>query len=110
MQPIRQGDVILEPVDQIQGKKLSHLTLAKGEVTGHSHRIRRGKAELYQENGTLYLRVLSKKALLGHEEHQGVKIPRGDWKIRIQREYQPVHWDALKAQGLPRQDWRNVCD
>lgn len=44
MQPIRQGDVILLPVQETQGQKLSHLTLAEGEVTGHSHRLTWGKA------------------------------------------------------------------
>ena len=32
MQPIRQGDVILTPIEQIQGQKQPHLTLAEGEV------------------------------------------------------------------------------
>ncbi len=42
MQPIRQGDVILLPVQQIEGQKLPHLTLAEGEVTGRKHRISNG--------------------------------------------------------------------
>ena len=38
MLPIRQGDVILKAFsDRITGRKLPHLTLAEGEVTGHSH-------------------------------------------------------------------------
>lgn len=44
MKPIRQGDVILLPVQQIEGQKIPHLTLAKGEVTGHKHRITEGNA------------------------------------------------------------------
>ncbi|MCY7384131.1 MAG: hypothetical protein LH628_16400 [Microcoleus sp. CAN_BIN18] len=39
MQPIRQCDVILTPTEQIQGQKKPHLTLAEGEVTGHSSPI-----------------------------------------------------------------------
>ncbi|MEG4272265.1 MULTISPECIES: hypothetical protein [unclassified Microcoleus] len=39
MQPIRQGDVILTPVPKIEGEKKPHLTLAEGEVTGHSHPV-----------------------------------------------------------------------
>ncbi len=46
MKPIRQGDVLLIPAQPIQGKSLNHLTLALGEVTGHSHRISDGNAEL----------------------------------------------------------------
>lgn len=92
MKPIRQGDVILTPVQSTQGEKLPHLTLAEGEVTGHSHRIVDGQAELYEKNGTLYLRVISPTALLSHEEHHSIAIPQGDWMVRIQREYEPQGW------------------
>ncbi len=89
---IRQGDVLLLPIipTKVSGKKLSHLTLAQGEVTGHSHRISKGQAELYERNGTLYLKVLSETATLNHEEHRPLEIPRGNWMIKIQREYYPV--------------------
>lgn len=89
---IRQGDVILTPAKTISGSKLSHLTLAEGEVTGHSHRISEGKAELYEKDNTLYLKVLSTEATLLHEEHAAIQIPQGDWMVRIQREYQPDSW------------------
>jgi hypothetical protein len=92
MQPIRQGDVILLPVQQTEGQKLPHLTLAEGEVTGHKHRISDGQAELYEKDGTLYLRVLSKTAILTHEEHKPIQVPQGSWMIRIQREYEPQGW------------------
>ncbi len=100
MQPIRQGDVILisvtQPVSkgdqQDLGKKLPHLTLAEGEVTGHSHRISEGEAQLYEKDGTLYLRVFSEKATLTHEEHKAIQIPHGNWMVRIQREYEPEGW------------------
>ncbi|NEP06468.1 MULTISPECIES: hypothetical protein [Okeania] len=92
MQPIRQGDVILQSVKLALGKKLSHLTLAEGEVTGHSHRITRGDAELREKDGTLYLKVLSEKVTLTHEEHKAIEIPQGNWMVRIQREYEPLGW------------------
>ena len=94
MQPIRQGDVILISVNKTQdeGKPLPHLTLAEGEVTGHSHRISEGQAELYEKDGTLYLRVLSETATLTHEEHKAIQIPQGSWMVRIQREYEPEGW------------------
>lgn len=109
--PIRQGDVILTPLpDRLQvqqtNRKLPHLTLAEGEATGHRHRISAGNAELYEENGILYLRVLSETALLSHEEHQAIPIPQGDWMIRIQREYDP---DLQRALGL-EEVWRDVID
>jgi hypothetical protein len=101
MQPLRQGDVILLPFKKIAGKKLSHLTLAEGEVTGHSHRISEGQAELYEQDGILYLSVLSKTAWLTHEEHQALPIPQGNWMIRIQREYAP---QKRKSAALQRED------
>jgi hypothetical protein len=93
MQPLRQGDVILIPATQaVSGAKLQHLTLAEGEVTGHRHQISQGEAELYERDGTLYLKVLSLTALLTHEEHYPIAIPQGDWQVRIQREYELQGW------------------
>ncbi|BAZ50819.1 hypothetical protein NIES4103_34360 [Nostoc sp. NIES-4103] len=92
MQPIRQGDVILVPIQQVDGQKIHHLILAAGEVTGHKHRISEGEAELLQKDGTLYLRVFSPTALLTHEEHEAIPIPQGDWMVKIQREYEPEGW------------------
>ncbi|WP_334782241.1 hypothetical protein [Nostoc sp.] len=92
MQAIRQGDVILLPVQQVEGEKIPHLTLAEGEVTGHKHRITEGKAELYEKDSTLYLRVFSETALLAHEEHKAISIPQGHWMVKIQREYEPEGW------------------
>jgi len=92
MKAIRQGDVILLPVQQVDGQKKLDLILAEGEVTGHKHRISQGQAELYEKDGTLYLRVLSDIALLTHEEHQAIPIPQGNWVVKIQREYEPEGW------------------
>jgi hypothetical protein len=92
-QILRQGDVLIIPqAGSPQGTKLPHLTLAEGEVTGHRHRISNGEAELLERDGVLYLRVLSPTALLTHEEHAEITIPKGSWKIRIQREYEPEGW------------------
>ncbi len=92
MKPIRQGDVILLSVQEAEGEKLPHLTLAEGEVTGHRHRISDGQAELYEKNGTLYMRVFSETATLTHEEHKPITVPQGNWMVRIQREYEPQNW------------------
>jgi hypothetical protein len=97
MKPIRQGDVILvSSSESITAEPLPHLTVAEGEVTGHRHRISNGNAELYEQNGTLYLRVLSPIATLVHEEHTAISVPQGLWMIRIQREYRPEGWNYVK--------------
>ena len=102
MQPIRQGDVILIPVDSAAevptqvGEKLPHLTLAEGEVTGHSHRISQGEAELRDRDGTLYLTITSDSATLTHEEHRPIQVPQGNWIVRIQRQYEPGDWSYVE--------------
>lgn len=93
IKPMRQGDVLLVPSSPTYlSNKLPHLVLAEGEVTGHKHRIASGQAELYESEGTLYLKVLSPTALLTHEEHAEIEVPQGLWQIRIQREYEPIGW------------------
>ncbi|WP_204368415.1 hypothetical protein [Neosynechococcus sphagnicola] len=89
---MRQGDVLLFPMAQsgrMIGQRLSHLVLARGEVTGHQHRIRRGTAELYLHHDILYLKVDSRSATLTHEEHRELTVPQGIWEVKIQREYDP---------------------
>lgn len=71
---------------------MPHLTLAEGEVTGHSHRIREGQTQLYEQKDPFYLRVFSEVATLTHEEHKAIFIPQGSWMVRIQREYEPQGW------------------
>ena len=83
---IQQGDVLIKS-GKIKGKKLNHLTLAKGEATGHHHTITEGEAELYEHEGTLFLKVVSDKATLTHQEHHAIEIPQGEYEIGIVREY-----------------------
>lgn len=83
----QQGDVIIKKVLKVKGKKLDHLTLAVGEATGHHHTITEGEAELYEENGVLYLHVESESAILTHQEHKSITIEKGDYEIGIIREY-----------------------
>lgn len=84
---LQHGDVIIKKTNQIKGKKLNHLTLAEGEATGHHHTITEGDAELYEHEGTLFLRVNSEEATLTHQEHNPITIPQGDYEIGIVQEY-----------------------
>ncbi|MFH5806131.1 hypothetical protein [Alienimonas sp. DA493] len=72
-------------------RKLPHVTLARGESTGHCHRIReRGVAELFAApGGDLYLRVTGETATLVHEEHGPIALGPGLYRSWIQREYSP---------------------
>ena len=84
----QQGDVLIKEYQgKIKGEKLNHLTLAKGEATGHHHTIVNGSAALYNMQGALFLKVSSEKALLEHQEHGRIEIPKGDYLIEKVREY-----------------------
>ena len=89
-----------------QARKVrGELVLARGEVTGHAHRIVEGQAFLYRlATGILYLRVLSEFAKLYHEEHEDILLPKGDYEVRRQREWD---WSSV---DLSRGGIRYVAD
>jgi hypothetical protein len=108
MKAYRQGDVSIMAVNSVpkQARKVKgELILARGEVTGHAHRIVEGQAFLYRlATGILYLRVISEFAKLYHEEHEDVILPTGDYEVRRQRE-----WDWNKT-GSNQGGFRYVTD
>lgn len=88
----RHGDVLVEEVKSIPkgAVKRTHLVLAEGEMTGHAHRIAEpGSAEVYQDEASMYLRVLAWSATLIHQEHGPIPLPRGEYRVWRQREYSP---------------------
>ncbi|MDH5681243.1 MAG: hypothetical protein OEZ36_06635 [Spirochaetota bacterium] len=93
----RHGDVILLKSNKLPNDVKTtgdkDLVFAKGEVTGHAHRILAG-AILYesQNDGSRYLKVREKTARLTHEEHKAIDLPKGVYQILIQREYEPDGW------------------
>lgn len=94
----RHGDVILTSGISIPvgAKKIPKRPLAYGEVTGHSHQVSEGEFDLYEKDGVLFMRVLSDDAKLSHEEHSTIALPKGDYKVRIQREYEPEGWREVR--------------
>ena len=82
----QQGDILIKKTTEIKGELLNHLTLAKGEATGHHHTITKGTAKLYDDNGTLYLSV-KEEAQLTHQEHNVVTLPVGDYVVELVKEY-----------------------
>ena len=101
MQAYRQGDVSImaakkmpKGARRVQGEPI----LARGEVTGHTHRIIEGQVRLYQlAAGIMYLRVLSEFAKLYHEEHEDIVLPKGDYEVRQQREWD---WTRRSRGGI----------
>jgi hypothetical protein len=88
----RQGDILIEAVQQIpaEAKRKETLILAEGELTGHRHQIAEpANAELYELDGTLYLRVAAERATVIHTEHKAITLERGVYRVWRQREYSP---------------------
>jgi hypothetical protein len=88
----RHGDVLINKIRALPKgvKRLKHLTLAEGEITGHSHQIRqRDAAELFHRSGELFMRVTKSAATVMHEEHGPIDLPKGTYRVWRQREYTP---------------------
>jgi hypothetical protein len=88
----RHGDVFIQACTAIPASatRLPHLILAKGELTGHAHRIaEREAAELFRHEDTLYLQVTGERATITHEEHSAIALKKGTYRVWIQREYSP---------------------
>jgi len=93
---IRQGDLLLVPVDaptgrvqrvcDQEGRPLAGFELP-GERTGHVHRL---PARVYDVDRQGALLMLERPAMLTHEEHRHVEVPAGWWRPIIQREYVPA--------------------
>ncbi len=97
--PIRQGDVLLVPVDSIpkdaieQPAKGNKLILALGEATGHHHRFEfmdtSYNVKLFKtDGGARYLHVTA-PVVVEHEEHAPAPVPVGKYLLPLQMEYQP---------------------
>ena len=88
----RHGDVIIEKVKSLptEKRKSTHLILAHGEITGHSHQIKeRNSAVLYETPTDLFLHVIADEATVVHEEHAPITLKEGCYRVWRQREYSP---------------------
>lgn len=91
----RQGDVLLVPMSDEPTtnfpveRENGQIILAYGERTGHSHAIADQGAALYKSLNHPLLFVTADEVTLRHEEHAPVTLPKGTYKVIIQREYEP---------------------
>jgi hypothetical protein len=90
----RQGDVLVTPAAiPTKAVKQTHgvITLAEGEVTGHSHTITTTPEKVEHFIDTtdwgpvLYLRV-KQPVVLSHQEHAPATLEPGDYLVRRQVE------------------------
>ncbi len=88
----RHGDVMIAAVDAIPAEALRRpsAVLARGEATGHSHRMADPSVvDLFDRGGVGYLTVRADSATLVHDEHKPITLPRGHYRFWVQREYSP---------------------
>lgn len=94
---VRQGDVLIFPAPKSvkAGKELPRedglVILAKGEATGHHHSFSEEGVTLYETEALddQLLVIEADGAILRHQEHAPIEIPKGRYIRRIQREYTP---------------------
>jgi hypothetical protein len=93
----RQGDIFFKTVSSIPERTKKHTSniLAYGEVTGHSHKIISPSISemdsVVDEKGDIYVRSMHSQITIGHDEHDQIILPQGEWIcVSRQREYDPL--------------------
>ena len=94
----RQGEVAIVICSKeerllFKGKALGTNVIIEGEVSGHKHEIKNGK--LYEKDSKMYLQAFDNCEVV-HPEHQAIKVPKGLYEIRIQKEYSEGKAKAVK--------------
>lgn len=88
----RHGDVGLIvaklPTGAVEEPRNGDAILARGEATGHAHRIADESASIWVIGSEKYL-VTKAPCVLDHEEHGTVVVPPGVYLIAIEQEYTP---------------------
>lgn len=90
----RQGDLLFVKTNELPKECIvvEDGIIARGEITGHTHKIRDGrKAALLVAMNVAYIHAL-KECEIDHQEHDVIILPPGDWKVIRQREYTPEGW------------------
>ena len=91
----RQGDVLVERITKsnITGTEVpregGRVILAHGEVTGHAHALTESGVTLRRDSDVTALEITEALAMLTHDEHATIELPRGVYRVVRQREYSP---------------------
>jgi hypothetical protein len=90
----RQGDILFRPVKQVpvnptEQNIVKDGVIAKGEVTGHHHRLENlKKAAVFMAGLAMYVRVFNKEGVnVVHEEHGTTHLPQGDFEVHHAQEH-----------------------
>lgn len=94
------GDVTIQPAAiPAAAQRTDRRVLAEGEVTAHAHRlVENADVEVYEHEGTLFLRVGPGGAGVTHEEHGlGVIDQPGDFRVGRVQEYDHFQEEARQV-------------
>ena len=93
----RQGDVYLLPASipdtAVNRGAKKRVTLALGEVTGHSHvlTVPGGTLELHEAAEAVFVRIMGAPGVIKHQEHAAhvdkTALPPGDYQVLRPSEY-----------------------
>ena len=91
----RHGDVLIESVEKMPDNLLpkKDCVLLEGETTGHMHTLTKAKVFTTVEKPSVTNDYLigyfetEEGALLTHQEHQTIELPKGIYKFYAQREW-----------------------
>ena len=92
----RHGDLLIKQIDHIplSAKPLSTSIIAEGEITGHNHKLY-GSHQVYgthSQNPRIieptYFQA-KEDISLKHQEHNTLKISKGNYEVVHEREYDP---------------------
>tara|TARA_B100000586_G_scaffold135127_1_gene97780 strand:+ start:126 stop:473 length:348 start_codon:yes stop_codon:yes gene_type:complete len=93
----RHGDLLIKQIDHIplSAQRLSTSIIAEGEVTGHNHKLY-GSHQVYGTHSSQNWRIIEptyfqakEEISLKHQEHNTLKISKGNYVILHEREYNP---------------------
>lgn len=115
-----QGDVCIESVEPTppRGNVVAPasdgaIVLAEGEATGHRHAFHGGGVTLFRDDALArdipaklyigHLTIEGDSAELQHEEHDTIVLPKGSYRVRLQREFEdldvgPSRWSDRLVQ------------
>ena len=98
----RQGDIYFVKLDQNGNGDLSDAkpvkdgVIARGETTGHAHRVSNASiaagALLCLLRDAMFLQAPEAGAMIVHDEHGAVDLPEGVYAVVHQREFDGLTW------------------
>lgn len=97
----QQGDVVLFEIDEYEIPKdaveVQDPVLQHGEATGHAHRLHGGGFLVFETPTKQKFLRLVQSVPLRHEEHKEIKLPAGNYRLGIVREYDHFSEEARQV-------------